>query len=367
MEKLVLFGGTFDPVHNGHLRIARFASLKLNADVVFIPAKSPRWKQPNANIYDRHKMLHIALKKEGTGSVYISKYEIESKDEVNYSIDTVKYFVNKFKNRQIVLLIGGDQVESFHKWKDAEKIAELSNIIYVIRPDVKIDNDNVSKFKMERLEYDGSGTISSSKIRNLLELDTPKEVIDYIAEHQLYYFDLLKKYYTEKRLTHAISVANVAYSIAKNNNDIVNAGDAYIAGLLHDIGKNIDKDEQRNIMNTYFKDYSINLPPNLYHQFVGAYIAKMKLGITNQSIIDAIMFHATGKAHMTPLSKIIYSADKVDPLRGYDSKKLIKTCVKNYYEGFNLVLKENKKYLIEKGFNINNPLTEACMKLYLGE
>lgn len=367
MEKLVLFGGTFDPVHNGHLRIARFASLNLNADVVFIPAKSPRWKTPNADVNDRHRMLHIALKKEGTGSVYISKYEMESKDDINYSIDTVKYFKKKFKNREIVLLIGSDQVESFDKWKDADKIAELATIVYVARPDIKIDNDNISKFNMKRLDYDGSGSISSSKIRSLKELDTPKEVLDYIADHNLYYFNELAKLYSEKRLEHAISVANVAYKIAISNSDVVNPGDAYIAGLLHDIGKNVDSNEQKRIMQTYFKDYLTNLPPNLYHQFVGAYIAKMKLGIDNQAIIDAIMFHATGKAHMTPLSKIIYSADKVDPLRGYNSKKLIKTCIKNYYEGFNLVLQENKKYLLEKGYQINNPLTEACIKLYLGE
>jgi len=365
MEKLILFGGTFDPIHNGHLRIARFASLNLNADVVFIPAKNPRWKRPEAEVEDRYKMLHLALKSEGTASFYISKFEIESGVSVNYTIDTVRYFKNKYKNREICLLIGADQVSAFDKWQEAEEISNLATIIYVTRPDIVLSNENISKFKMQRLEFDGSGSVSSNKIRNLLSLDTPKEVIDYIEEHELYYMQDLKQRYTEKRLKHAISVANLAYNIAKYNK--LDAGTAYIAGLLHDVGKKVGEDEQREIMKYYYKDYLTNLPPSLYHQFVGAYIAKEKLGIKDEGIIDAIMFHATGKAHMSPLAKVVYSADKLDPLRGWNSKRLIKVCYQSYYEGFQTVLGENRKYLLEKGFKIDNPLTESCMKLYLGD
>ena len=364
--KIAIFGGTFDPVHNGHLRIARYASLKLNADVVFVPAKNPRWKKPHASIEDRHNMLRIALKKEGTGGVYISDYEIKSKADTNYTIDTVKHFVKTEKGKEIYLLIGADQVESFHDWKDANEIARLAHIIYVERPGVSVKEDNIKKYNMTPLSYEGSGTISSKAIRALAELDTPKEVLDYIAEHNLYYIKDIKARYKEERYKHALSVANVAYAIAKNNHRS-DANDCYIAGLLHDLGKKVNDIKAREIMNKYYKEYLKMLPPTLYHQFVGAYLAKTELNINNESILDAIKFHATGKMNMTPIGKIVYAADKVDPLRGYDSKKLIRACYKDYYSGFQLVLAENRKHLIKHGLSFDNPLTKSCMELYLGE
>ncbi|MCQ2792483.1 MAG: nicotinate (nicotinamide) nucleotide adenylyltransferase [Bacilli bacterium] len=366
MEKVILFGGTFDPVHNGHLRIARYASLKLNADVVFVPAKNPRWKKPHASIENRHNMLRIALKKEGTGSVYISDFEIKSNADTNYTIDTIKHFVNEFPDREICLLIGADQVESFHDWKDAEEISRLANIIYVERPRVYVKEDNIKKYNMTPLSYEGSGTISSSAVRSLNDLDTPKEVLDYIEKHGLYYIKKIREKYTPERYKHAVSVANVAYAIAKNNhrND---ANDCYIAGLLHDVGKMVNDIKQKEIMNKYYQEYLTNLPPTLYHQFVGAYIAKTELNINNEAILDAIKFHATGKMNMTPISKIVYAADKIDPLRGYDSMKLIRACYKDYYRGFQMVLNENRKHLIKNHLSYDNPLTKSCMELYLGE
>ena len=64
MESLILYGGTFDPVHNGHLRIARAASLALNADVIFIPNANPPGKKPIACFSDRLEMLKDALKED---------------------------------------------------------------------------------------------------------------------------------------------------------------------------------------------------------------------------------------------------------------------------------------------------------------
>jgi len=364
MEKLVLFGGTFDPVHNGHLRIARFASLKLNADVVFVPARAPRWKTPHASIEDRANMLRMALKKEGTGSVYISDYEIKNNDSINYTIDTIRYFISKYKNREICLLIGADQVSSFNNWKDADKIASLATIIYVDRPGIEINSENIKKYNMKSLYYEGSGTVSSEAIRNLTNLDTPKEVLDYIVENELYYIKKIKEYYLPKRYDHIISVANLSYKIARANH-IHEYEKAYIAGLLHDIAKSMPLKDQKEIMIKYYKEYLENLAPSVYHQFVSEYIAKKELHITDEIVLDAIKYHTTGKANMPPISKIVYSADKLDPLRGVNNKKLIKACINDYYNGFQMVLQENKKYLTQNKFDINNSLTESCFDLYL--
>jgi nicotinate-nucleotide adenylyltransferase len=84
-------------------------------------------------------------------------------------------------------------------------------------------------------------------------------------------------------------------------------------------------------------------------------------------ILDRFAFHATGKPHMSPLGKIIYCADKIDPLRGFNSRPLIKKCYQNYYLGFVVVLSANREYILANGKDIYNPLTDACMQLYLGK
>ena len=96
-------------------------------------------------------------------------------------------------------------------------------------------------------------------------------------------------------------------------------------------------------------------------------MAEKEFGIKDEEILGAIRFHATGKPHMSPLGKIIYCADKIDPLRGFNSRPLIKKCYQNYYLGFVVVLSANREYLLANGKDINNPLTDACMQLYLGK
>ena len=119
MENVVLFGGTFDPIHNGHLRIARAASMFLNADVIFVPAKNPPGKEPIASPEQRLSMLRLALKADGSSSFSISLFEMKSKEQVNYWVDTVSYFAAKCKHAKLYFLIGADD----------DKVAKAKEII----------------------------------------------------------------------------------------------------------------------------------------------------------------------------------------------------------------------------------------------
>src|SRR5574344_26535 len=346
METLIIFGGSFDPIHNGHLRIAHAASSLLNADIVFVPARGPRWKEPATEPEQRLEMLKIALKSDNSAAFSIDLFEMKSSAEVNYTIDTVRYFKKKYPDRHLYLLIGADQVNAFPKWQDPEGICALATPLYVSRPDVVLDDSVLSRFKMRRLPYDKSGSVSSSAIRSLQSVDLPIPVRDYIEKHDLYYMAKLKAMEKPSRLIHSISVANLAYFIAQKNRceDYQNA---YIAGLLHDVGKDVPLPKAREILKANFPEYA-DSPDWCIHQFVGAYLANHDFGITNRNILDAIEFHATGKPHMSPIGKIIYSSDKIEPTRGYDSQELINECLKNYYVGFLAVLAANREYLQEQ-------------------
>lgn len=366
MDSMIIYGGSFDPVHNGHLRLARNASRALNSDVAFVPSKNPRWKQPEASIAQRLEMLRLALKSDGTPGFLVDTFEVDSKIEgINYTIDTVLHFKAKYPRRRLYLLIGGDSVNTFANWKDAEKIASLCTVVYVSRVGVEIDEEAVKRFKMQKLDYSGAGEVSSSAVRSLRSLDIPSSVREYIENKRLYYFKTISRFLGAKRLSHSVEVAKLALDIAKRNK-VENPNGAYIAGILHDIGKDVGVERTHRIIRESYPEYE-KYPDWTLHQFVGEYLAKTEFGIEDPEILKAIACHATGAPHMPPLSKIVYSADKIEPSRGYDSHTMISACLRNYYVGFMIVLHENRKFLFSKGYKVDNELTKQCFELYLGK
>lgn len=364
MEKLIIFGGSFDPVHRGHLRIARAAAIAKNADVVFVPTKEARWKHHEAKSRDRVNMLKIAIQEGGFSSFYVDECEINRPGNVTYSVDTVKYFHKKFPKKKLYFLLGADQVALFKEWKDPEIIASLATPLCVSRDGHELDQEIVKEFAMEILPFSKAGEVSSTDIRNLRSLDIHPGVLSYIEEHNLYYMSVLSESMNERRLIHSLSVASLAYDIALCNR-FPNPRKAYVAGLIHDIAKDLPESDLRRIIEGNYQDYK-DFPDYSLHQFAAPYMAKALFGIDDPEIIEAILFHCTGKAHLSALGKVIYSADKIEPGRGYNSKGLIKACKKNYYAGFLKVLAANEEFLASKGKTMDNKLSEECRFFYLG-
>ena len=356
--KKILFGGSFDPIHLGHTHMAACASKQLDADVIFLPTAAAIWKEESTPVEHKIKMVELAI--EGNPRFSIDLYEVQKGEKQNYSIDTVKYFVQKYPNDQFYYLIGSDQVNAFHKWKNAKELSQLAQIIYFARPGYYLDENNINEYRMLRIEGDGK-EISSTHIRGLNALELDKRVADYIVSNNLYFVAKIRSFLSERRFNHSVSVANLAYEIAKKHN-FKNPGDAYIAGLLHDISKEIPNKEE--IMVEHYKEYC-DLPKFAYHQFASEYIARTEFGIEDKNILEAIEFHATGKDNMCDLAKIIYAADKIEPTRGFDSSELIQAMMNDVEKGFKTVLQANKEFLENNRKDINNRLTLKCFEYYL--
>lgn len=354
----VIFGGGFDPIHLGHINMARLASKYFDADVVFVPSPISIWKEESAPIKDKVEMIKLSI--QGFKRFSIDLFEVSSGKEQNYSIDTVRYFEKKYPHDQLFYLIGGDQVNEFHRWKDAIELSKIAKIIFMSRPNIELNEDNIKKYNMTMLPG-RMMEISASDIRSFHSLKLDEKVIKYIEDKELYYIKKIKSYLKPKRYDHSKAVANLAYQIAKKHH-LRNSDLYYISGFLHDIGKEHNGNE---IMKKHYRRY-LDMPSFSFHQFVGSYIAKTDFNIQNRSIIKAITFHATGNAKMDRMGKVIYAADKIDPNRNYDSKYMIDAIIKDIDDGFKLVLGENKKFLEEKGKNINNRLTQNCFDYYLG-
>ena len=362
MKNIIIFGGAFDPIHNGHINMAVDASKELDADVFFVPARVSVWKSDSAPIEDKINMIELAIKETGSKRLFVSRVEADSGLDTNYSIDTVKKFKELYPEAKLYFLIGTDQVNSFHKWKSAKELSELANIIYFKRPDLELDSENISEYCMKEI----SGVqvdASSTDIREFKSLKTPDSVIWYMIDNNLYFTSKIRSYLSEQRYMHTLNVAKLSYEIAVSNK-IKDVDKVIIAAMIHDIGKEMPIVEQKKIMVDHFKEF-VDYPPAIYHQFVGAYLAKKDFGIVDPVILDAIKYHTTANSNMSDVAIIVHCADKIEPSRGFNSTPLVNSLKSSLMDGFVDVLKSNVEYYQRKNIEYRNGLQIACLNQYL--
>lgn len=134
VQRLALFGGSFDPVHLGHLLVAQAAREELALDrLFFIPAAQSPFKpaQPPALAEERLHLLRLALA--GKSWCELDDQEIR-RGGVSYTVDTVRDYLNRFRGGQLFYLIGGDHVAQLPKWRDANELARLVQFLVIPRP-----------------------------------------------------------------------------------------------------------------------------------------------------------------------------------------------------------------------------------------
>ena len=132
--KIGLYGGSFDPVHLGHLLVAQAAREELGLDrLFFIPAAQSPFKpdQKLASAADRLRLLRLALA--GKAWCEIDEQELH-RGGVSYTIDTVRDYAKRFGNAQLFYLIGADHVAKLPSWREAQELALLAEFIVVPRP-----------------------------------------------------------------------------------------------------------------------------------------------------------------------------------------------------------------------------------------
>lgn len=125
----------------------------------------------------------------------------------------------------------------------------------------------------------------------------------------------LKKKLEEKRYTHTVGVMYTAAALAMRYHEDIES--TMLAGLLHDCGKFAPAEKQIDLCKQYhleLTDAELRIPA-LVHARLGAYLAREKYGVHDQRILDAILYHTTGKPNMNTLEKIIYLADYIEPGR----------------------------------------------------
>ncbi|KMP12711.1 hypothetical protein UR09_00435 [Candidatus Nitromaritima sp. SCGC AAA799-A02] len=133
-QKIGVLGGTFDPVHLGHLGLARETFEAFDLDrVLLVPVfQSPHKKRiPTASPLHRLEMLRLALKNDS--KLEIMDVEVRRK-ELSYTIDTLDYIESRFPDSELFLILGRDNLPQLDSWKDAGKIMERFHILVASRP-----------------------------------------------------------------------------------------------------------------------------------------------------------------------------------------------------------------------------------------
>lgn len=134
MERIGLFGGSFDPVHLGHLLVAQAAREELKLDrIFFVPAAQSPFKPETkpTSAAERLKMLRLALA--GNSRAEVDDQEIK-RGGISYTIDTVRDYARRFPQTKFFYLIGADNVALLPKWRKANELAQLAEFLIIPRP-----------------------------------------------------------------------------------------------------------------------------------------------------------------------------------------------------------------------------------------
>lgn len=182
-----ILGGSFDPVHMGHVTVARAVQVSLALDRLFVvpTAQHPFKKDGHkASAKDRAAMLELAFG--GIGGIEIDLSEIR-RGGISYTIDTLRYFRSRFPEDELSLIVGADTLRDFETWKEHSALRELADLVVMTRP-----NEETKKAGDFRVVDVPALDISATEIRAALESGgsvdglLPPEVLEFIQARRLY-------------------------------------------------------------------------------------------------------------------------------------------------------------------------------------
>ncbi|MBD3379482.1 MAG: nicotinate-nucleotide adenylyltransferase [Candidatus Omnitrophica bacterium] len=188
--KIGILGGTFNPIHIGHLILAQECWYAFGLEkVFFVPAYLPPHKHIEGEIpvSDRLNMVRLAL--EGDERFGISTFEID-KAGISYSIDTVRYFRAEYGEKaELYFLTGGDSAVELSNWKDPDKMVSEARFVIATRPGWKIEGsyaEKVEKLEIPAIDISSSDVRSRIKERRPIDHLVPSRVVRYIRDKGLY-------------------------------------------------------------------------------------------------------------------------------------------------------------------------------------
>ena len=342
MERIGIYGGTYNPPHVGHMRAAAHAIEALKLDrLLLIPNNiAPHKQMPEDAATAQQRMDMLRMSAKGLEKTEILDLELQ-RDGKSYTSDTVTQIRKIYPEGELFLLMGTDMFLNFLTWHEYRTISDQVTLAVFYRGE-RGEQEAVCR-QQERLEEMGIRVvricnpvtaISSTDLRRMLIFGCADPYLcpgvgDYIRAQGLYdtgrdYKNLpmdaleetVVKLLKENRVAHVLGCRDAAVELARQYGE--NEVDAARAGLLHDITKALDGPLQLTLCSEYdilLSKFSQENPKTL-HALTGSLVAEQVFG-ENQAVVTAIRYHTTGRPAMSRLEKILYLADYIEANRNF--------------------------------------------------
>ncbi|MDD2363050.1 MAG: nicotinate-nucleotide adenylyltransferase [Oscillospiraceae bacterium] len=339
--KIGVFGGAFDPIHQGHLRLACEFANRLSFDrVILIPSSIPPHKLRSvmASAQDRIEMCRLATK--DNPLFEISDIEIK-RGGVSYTADTLNQLAEKYQNPELFLIMGADMFLTLGTWHRFDDI--IKNAVFCAARRNDCDTQKLKDYA-EVLQKRGARCIieeipefpvSSTDIRRKIQMGESLEglvsplVDEYIKTRGLYkstqnngnsdrqFIEIIRGRLSPRRFNHSLAVAEQAAHLATIYD--ADPKKAYTAGILHDIMKDAGAQAQLQMLSDFdIILYNVEMGiPSCWHAIAGAAFIEHILRIDDNDIINAVRYHTTARAGMSPLEATIFIADFTSADRDY--------------------------------------------------
>lgn len=377
MRRIGIFGGSFDPIHYGHLHLAEEARCTEKLDqVLFMPAWVSPFKQESlpADQEDRLHMVRMAVSANAAFSV--SDMEIRQ-GVVSYTADTLRRCQEMMgEETRLYFITGTDAFLNIETWDRSEELLRNYSFIVGSRPGYRQDDldqvirrvrelygTDVRKMEIPQLDISSSGIRQRIRDGKPVRYLLPDSLIDYIHKKGLYaqsaaeqvpeaseipmraidkaIDEVIRGRLKPSRLAHTYGVADEAVKLALRF--CGNACKARTCALFHDVFREVG---------------------NLTHGPAAAEYMKREFNIDDEDMLSAVRFHTTGRRGMSLLEKIIFLADAIEPNRSYPGVDGIRLAAKcDLDKACLLSLEHTIRYLAQGGQEIDPQTKEAAADL----
>ena len=340
----VVYGGTFNPPHLGHIQAVHSVSNALKPDkILVIPTNLAPHKEMSSDTPPPAERLELCRLAFGEiPGVEVSSLEMRREGK-SYTSDTILELKAMYPRDELIFVMGTDMILSLETWHMPEVILEHAVLAVLLRGEP--EDDRVSAHIAHLKQRYGGEIIliqapvypmASSDIRAALKQAAGRAFLsekvyariikkrDYAAKAELSWLkDRAVELLAPKRVPHVLGCAEESVRLTERW-----GGDAYeaaAAGILHDITKKCTLDEQLLLCDKYgiMIDTLVAGIEKTLHQITGAAVAYEEFGVS-EAVRDAIRWHTTGKAGMSLLEKILYLADYIEPTRRFDGVEALR-------------------------------------------
>lgn len=386
--KIGLYGGTFNPIHRGHISAARAAAEQLGLEkLLLIPANLPPHKSIPRDTATARQRLEMTALATGELGLWAEATDLElRRSGKSYTRDTVQELKRQYPDDELWLLMGSDMFLSLQTWHEPAVILSCVSVAAFSRLGAeetavfekqKAFLERTYGARIEIIRNPDVIEVSSTQIRADINAEEtkrflPEAVYGYILREHLYgavcnlkglspeaLRPVALSYLKPKRMPHVLGTEQEAIRLARQYG--ADETLARVAALLHDCTKKLSHEEQLALCAVYGIELDAveRSTPKLLHSKTGAALAREVFGVCD-AVYEAIFWHTTGKPDMTTLEKVIYMADYIEPNRDFDGvEELRRLTHTDLDRGLLLGLQETIREMQEKSLPVHRNTLEA--------